>query len=183
MFCYQCEQTAGGRGCEKVGVCGKDPKTAALQDLLIYAAKGISQYANRARQLGAKDNAVDVFVVEALFTTVTNVNFDAARLEDMIRKAATIKKTHSTLRRCLPQGRQNARKNSKVRRNGRRQPHWKDFWNRHRKIGIASARAALGDDLAGLQELLTYGLKGTAAYVDHARVLGKEDDKGVCIHA
>ena len=92
MFCYQCEQTAGGRGCEKVGVCGKEPTVAALQDLLLYAAKGISQYAHRARQLGAKNRTVDVFVIEALFTTVTNVNFDAARIEAMIRRAAIIKK-------------------------------------------------------------------------------------------
>ena len=92
MFCYQCEQTAGGRACEKQGVCGKDETTAALQDLLVYAVKGISQYATRARQLGTRNPDADIFVVEALFTTVTNVNFDPARIEGMIRKAAVVRK-------------------------------------------------------------------------------------------
>ena len=80
MFCFQCEQTAKGTGCTYLGVCGKDNTTAALQDLLIHAAKGVSMYAHRARKLGAKDAAVDRFVIEALFTTVTNVNFDPARM-------------------------------------------------------------------------------------------------------
>ena len=66
MFCYQCEQAAQGTGCSKIGVCGKEPDVAKLQDLLVYAAKGISMYANRARKLGAQDKEVDVFVVEAL---------------------------------------------------------------------------------------------------------------------
>jgi len=70
MFCFQCEQTAGGRGCEKQGVCGKDATTAALQDLLLYAAKGISQYATRSRPLGTKSNEIDVFVTEALFKRI-----------------------------------------------------------------------------------------------------------------
>ncbi len=69
MFCYQCEQTAGGRGCEKQGVCGKDATTAALQDLLLYATKGISQYANKSAPVGHEIDEVDVFVIEALFTT------------------------------------------------------------------------------------------------------------------
>ena len=88
MFCFQCEQTAKGTGCTAFGVCGKDPETAVLQDLLVYAQKGISQYAHRARQLGARDHEVDVFALEALFTTVTNVNFDPKRIEVMLRKAA-----------------------------------------------------------------------------------------------
>ena len=91
MFCYQCEQTAKGTGCTIQGVCGKDPETAAMQDLLVHAAKGIASYAHRARTLGAKDRAIDVFVTEALFTTVTNVNFDAARIEAFVRKAAGVR--------------------------------------------------------------------------------------------
>ena len=85
MFCYQCEQTAKGTGCDAFGVCGKDPKTAALQDLLLYLTKGVSMYAHRAVVLGAQDAAVDKFVIESLFTTITNVNFDPARLEGIIR--------------------------------------------------------------------------------------------------
>ena len=91
MFCYQCEQTSKGTGCTVVTACGKDPETAALQDLLVYATKGVSMYAVRAGQLGARSNDVDVFVIEALFTTVTNVNFDHARMRAMLLEAARIR--------------------------------------------------------------------------------------------
>jgi hydroxylamine reductase len=91
MYCYQCEQTARGTGCTVSGVCGKDPRTAALQDLLVHAAKGISMYAHRARALGASDRVVDVFVIEALFTTVTNVNFDEERVAGLLRGAAAVR--------------------------------------------------------------------------------------------
>jgi hydroxylamine reductase len=177
MFCYQCEQSSGGRGCEKTGVCGKDPKTAALQDLLMHAAKGISQYANKARQLGAKDNAVDVFVVHALFTTVTNVNFDPARVEELIRKAAAVKKNAQQLYEDA------CRKAGKAPEALAGPAQWtpaatqEGLVEQAEKVGIMAARAALGDDVAGLAELLAYGLKGTAAYMDHARILGKEEEK------
>jgi hydroxylamine reductase len=177
MFCYQCEQTAGGRGCEKRGVCGKEPQAAALQDLLIYAAKGISQYANKARQLGAKESTIDTFIVEALFGTVTNVNFDAARLEGLVRKAANIKELAKALyeKACRDAGK------APEKLEGPEQ--WtpasslEGLLEQASQIGILQARKAYGDDIAGLQELLTYGLKGFAAYVDHARVLGRNDDR------
>jgi len=177
MFCYQCEQTAGGRGCEKVGVCGKEPTVAGLLDLLLYAAKGISQYAHRARQLGARNHAADVFVVEALFTTVTNVNFDPARIEGLIRKAAGIKKDAQATyeEACRLAGKQAEKPEGPA--------QWTPAASREglleqaSHIGVLQARAAFGDDLAGLQELLTYGIKGFAAYADHALVLGKEDDR------
>ena len=79
MFCYQCEQTAKGEGCTSVGVCGKSPETAALQDLLVHAMKGVANYAHRAGKLGATDAALNRFTVEALFSTLTNVNFDSER--------------------------------------------------------------------------------------------------------
>lgn len=91
MLCLQCEQTAKGTGCTLQGVCGKDPQTAALQDLLIYAVKDIARYAHRAYQLGAKDRDVDVFVVKALFSTLTNVNFDPPRFEEFVAEAARMK--------------------------------------------------------------------------------------------
>ena len=77
MFCYQCEQTAGGKGCTRGGVCGKDPTVAALQDLLIFGLKGVAAYAYHARELGATDPEVDAFIEESLFSTLTNVNFSA----------------------------------------------------------------------------------------------------------
>jgi hydroxylamine reductase len=173
MFCYQCEQTAGGHGCERQGVCGKDATTAAMQDLLLYAVKGIGQYATRARQLSAKDPEIDIFVVKALFTTVTNVNFDAASVERMIRKAATVKKNAQALYEQACQ--QPEKLNGPAQWNPA--PTTEGLLEQAASVGIASARAALGDDIAGLRELLTYGLKGTAAYVDHAHILGKDDDK------
>ncbi|MFC1682701.1 hydroxylamine reductase, partial [Candidatus Zixiibacteriota bacterium] len=91
MFCYQCEQTAKGTGCTVKGVCGKDPQTAALQDLLIHATKGVSMYAHRARKLGITDHEIDVFILEALFSTVTNVNFDPQRVGELIRKASALR--------------------------------------------------------------------------------------------
>jgi hydroxylamine reductase len=177
MFCYQCEQTSKGSGCEKKGVCGKDPQVAALQDLLVFAVKGISQYANKAHQSGVKDREVDIFVVEALFSTMTNVSFDPARFEEMLRKAAKIKSKAKTLyeEACAKAG------NTPEKLEGPAQ--WvpagtlDGLLQQASKAGIKKARAALGDDLAGLQELLTYGLKGVAAYTDHAALLGKEDDR------
>jgi len=177
MFCYQCEQTSKNRGCEKKGVCGKEPEVAALQDLLVYAAKGIGQYAHKARQLGARDRNVDIFVIEALFATVTNVNFDASRLELMLRKAAVVKDNA----RALYEGAcKNAGKELET-LEGPAQwtpaPSMDGLVEQASHIGVASAREALGDDLAGLQELLTYGLKGVSAYADHAHILGRDDEK------
>ncbi|MGI6596400.1 MAG: hydroxylamine reductase [bacterium] len=90
MFCYQCEQTAGGTGCTKVGVCGKNEDIASLQDALIYALKGISAYAYHARELGAVDEEVDAFLAEALFSTLTNVNFDLENHIELLLKAGEI---------------------------------------------------------------------------------------------
>jgi len=91
MFCYQCEQALSGKGCVKVGVCGKDHETASLQDLLLYVAKGVSMYANRLRKMGVIDRPIDVAVTEYLFTTVTNVNFDADKLADLVKAAADMR--------------------------------------------------------------------------------------------
>jgi hydroxylamine reductase len=90
MFCYQCEQTAHGTGCEIIGVCGKTPEVAVLQDLLLEATKRIARHAHRAAELGVRDPEIDGFVLDALFTTVTNVNFDARRIEAMIDAAAAM---------------------------------------------------------------------------------------------
>ena len=105
MFCYQCEQTARSTGCTAHGVCGKDPETAALQDLLIHMTEGLAQYAHRARQLGARDRDVDVFVIEALFTTVTNVDFDPRRVAELVRKGAAVRdRAKQDVRGCLREG-------------------------------------------------------------------------------
>src|SRR3989339_1188718 len=91
MFCYQCEQTAKGTGCTAYGVCGKSPEVATLQDLLLYAVKDISRYAHRAYEMGSRDKDIDVFTVKALFSTLTNVNFDEKRFLDYLKQALNIK--------------------------------------------------------------------------------------------
>ncbi|HUW82541.1 MAG TPA: hydroxylamine reductase [Phycisphaerae bacterium] len=177
MFCFQCEQTAKGTGCTAHGVCGKDPETADLQDLLIYAAKGIAMYAHRARQLGAKDRAVDVFVVEALFSTVTNVNFDPKRLEQRLRCAHQVKEVARQLyeQACKTAGKQPETLSGPA--------AWTpadntdDLIRQGEAVSIEDRIDEHGEDVAGLEELLTYGLKGTAAYADHAMILGREDDE------
>jgi len=177
MFCYQCEQTAKGSGCTQFGVCGKDPEVAALQDLLIHAAKGISMYAHRAGRLGQRDHDVDVFVVEALFSTVTNVNFDAGRLEALLRRAGAM------LGKAKALYSQAARKAGNIEEKLNGPACWVAAADRRglitegEEVGIEARREALGADVAGLQELLTYGLKGMAAYADHAMILGKESDE------
>ncbi len=177
MFCYQCEQTAGGKGCVKMGVCGKDPKTSDLQDLLIYAAKGIAQYAHRAGMLGCHDRAIDRFVVEALFTTVTNVNFDPQRLERLINRAAKIidKARQLYQEGCQKAGQQPEDLSAPA--DWQAPGNQVDMLAEAQSISLARRLEAMGPDVAGLQELILYGLKGMAAYADHAAILGVEDDE------
>ena len=106
MYCYQCEQTANGTGCNKFGVCGKDPATADLQDLLVHATKGISMYAHRAARLGASDREVDRKILEFLFATVTNVDFDPERLRGHLLDAAKVRDRAKSLYEaaCAKQG-------------------------------------------------------------------------------
>ena len=177
MFCFQCEQTAKGTACTGQGVCGKDPETAVLQDLLVHAAKGIATCAHRAAKLGAKDRQIDAFVIEALFSTVTNVNFDPQRLQTLLLRAAELrdkalalyqdacKKAGQTAQQLTgPAAWQPADDLAGLVRQGR-------------ETTIKNRIDSLGQDIAGLQELLTYGLKGLAAYADHAHILGQEDDE------
>jgi hypothetical protein len=91
MFCFQCEQTAKGEGCTKIGVCGKQPDVAALQDLMIYVVKGLSQVALAGRKAGVKDPRVDRFTCEAIFSTLTNVDFDPDRFVAMIHEGVQLR--------------------------------------------------------------------------------------------
>lgn len=178
MFCRQCEQTAQGTGCTAQGVCGKTSETAILQDLLIYALKGIAVYGNMARELAVRDKEVDLFVKEGLFTTVTNVNFDPERLTQYLNRAHEIKEK---VKRFFLQA--------------YKKQHGKDFtgklpapadWkpadsaaglvDQGKQVGV-HAWPAKDEDARSLQELLLYGLKGMAAYADHASVLGLEDEE------
>ena len=176
MFCYQCEQTAKGTGCTVQGVCGKDHETATLQDLLLYATRGISMYAHRARGLGAKDRHIDIFTIEALFSTVTNVNFDPERLRELLMEAAEMRDKARQLYEdaCKEAGRKPEILKGPA--------DWKPAGDleglikQGEAVGILERRERLGDDVTGLQDLITFGLKGMAAYAEHAQILGQEDD-------
>ena len=176
MYCYQCEQTKNGTGCTEHGVCGKDPATAALQDLLVHVTKGVGAYAHRARQFDARDPEIDRFAVEALFTTVTNVNFDPERLGGLLDRAVEIRNRAKMLYEDSA-------------RTAGEEPDSLDgiaAWQpaatldrrlaQEAEISIGARKVRLGDDAVGLQELLSYGLKGAAAYADHALILGQEDE-------
>jgi hydroxylamine reductase len=175
MFCYQCEQTAKGTGCVTAGVCGKDPITAALQDLLLHQAKGISMYAHRAARMGARDRDVDVFTIEALFSTVTNVNFNPESLTALIGRAAAIRDRARKLYEdaCAAAGTSPEALDGPA---ALQPAHDTDSLVKQALgISILERSARLGADITGLQELVTYGLKGAAAYADHAQILGVED--------
>lgn len=171
MFCYQCEQTARSTGCTAHGVCGKDPETAALQDLLVYLAKGISQYATKLRGAGVKTPKADQYVIKALFTTVTNVNFDAETLATFISTGVEIR--NELRESCTSMDCSNELSGPAVFEIA---DNAADMIRQGETIGIEGRLQKFGSDVAGLQELILYGLKGMAAYVDHAGVLGVEDD-------
>jgi hydroxylamine reductase len=176
MFCFQCEQTSKGSGCTDFSVCGKDEQTAILQDLLVHAAMGIAQYAHRARLLGAKDPAVDRFILKALFITVTNVNFDTDAIGRALREAAAVRDQARLLYEAA------ARKAGCAVESPRGPATWvpattqAGLVSQGRLVSVLSRRDEFGPDASGLQELLLYGIKGAAAYADHAQVLGREAD-------
>jgi len=177
MFCFQCEQTAktdAGAGCASAkGVCGKDETTADLQDLLIYQLKGIGQYATRLHALGQPDAAADSFILYALFTTLTNVNFNRARFVEMIAKAARLR---DRLRGAYEQAANAAGQTPETLTGAAAFVPADSLAGLLAQANIASVRAGLdaaGADVIGLRALVLYGLKGVAAYAHHAEVLGE----------
>jgi len=175
MFCYQCEQTGRGTGCTIKGVCGKEPATAALMDLLIHATKGVAQYAHRAAGLGAREPEIDRFIIEALFTTVTNVNFDDERIIAYLQKAVSVRDKAKALYEKASQ--KAGRPAETLSGPAAWQPAAEraGLLRQAEEVGIEVRQKSLGADRAGLQELVLYGLKGAAAYADHAMLLGQED--------
>lgn len=177
MFCYQCEQSQKGNCHSSIGVCGKDETTAAYQDLLLFATRGVSVYAHLLRELGVKNNTADRFVLEALFTTITNVNFDPDTIIPMIKKAYELKlKAKSEyLELCVKKGVQPAQTNGST---SFEYPANDDklftIWD---EINIESRFEKYGKAITGLEELCLYGLKGLAAYAYHALMLGYENDE------
>ncbi len=171
MFCYQCEQTAKGEGCVKIGVCGKQADVAALQDLLTHAMKGLALFAVEGRKVGESDRQVNVFTCEALFSTLTNVNFDPADIANLIRRAVE-------LRDALK---------AKVKGAGGKTDFAQDaaiftpastldgLVAQGEKVGL-KADPSVDADILSLQHTVLFGLRGVCAYADHAQILGQADD-------
>jgi hydroxylamine reductase len=178
MFCYQCEQTSQGQGCQTIGVCGKDENTATLQDLLIHALKGVSQYAHRARLLDAGDPEIDAFVIEAIFATLTNVNFDEDKVAELVYKAAEVR---DRARALYSQTAAKAGVPAEVLSGPAAFQPESDrlaLLNQGRTQLIplvylsGNGIIAENKEVKNLEELAIYGLKGVAAYAYHAMMLG-----------
>ena len=170
MFCYQCEQTVKGEACTKGGVCGKPHDVAALQDLLIHALIGLSSAASEARRKGIVDHEADVFTVRALFSTLTNVNFDAERFVTLIGQA--VKTRDSLIGKGQASG--GSLDLSKDALAFKPAGTLEGLVAQGEKVGLKSYPAANADILS-LKHTLLFGLKGVAAYADHAQILGQED--------
>lgn len=172
MFCFQCEQTSKGEGCTKIGVCGKTSDVAALQDLLIYATKGLSLYAIEGRKVGVSDEELDHFACETIFSTLTNVDFDPDRLVDLIKQ--TVRQRDGLKAKVQAAG----GKIDFVESAATFTPETtvEGLVAQGEKVGVKSD-PDINPDILSLKELLIYGIKGTAAYADHAAHLGQTDDK------
>lgn len=163
MFCYQCQETAGCAGCTRVGVCGKTPDVAAMQDLLVYATRGLAAVTTQLRAEGtAVDAQVNHLVTWNLFVTITNANFDKEAIVSRIRETLDVKQELLTLvmdSSALPEA-----------------AHWtaeeSAFEAKAAQVGVLSTE---DEDIRSLRELITYGLKGLSAYSKHANALLRED--------
>jgi hydroxylamine reductase len=172
MFCFQCEQTAKGEGCTKIGVCGKQPDVAVLQDLLIYAVKGLSQVAVEGRKVGIRDTAIDHFTCEAIFSTLTNVDFDPDRFVKLIHQ--TVKFRDELKAKVSSAGGKTEFSDGPA--NFTPEANRESLVAQGEKVGVKSD-PDINPDILSLRELLIYGLKGVAAYADHAKILGKTDER------
>lgn len=180
MFCIQCEQTIStpvAKGCSyTMGMCGKTAEVSDLQDVLIYLLQGVSDYALKARSVGIVDQAIDAYVCQALFATLTNVNFDAVRIIEFINEAQqnrdSLKSRYEAA--CLLAG-----KTPEVATGPAALILTADkaellTWAPN--AAVNRDHKEIGEDILGLRLLCLYGLKGAAAYMEHARVLGQQDD-------
>jgi hydroxylamine reductase len=172
MFCYQCEQTAKGEGCTKIGVCGKPHEVASLQDLLVHALKGLSVVAVEGRKVGVNDHDVNVFTAEAAFSTLTNVNFDPARFERLINRCVELRDNLKQKVRSaggttdFVQGPATLKPASTL----------DELVKQGEAVGLKSD-PSVDPDILALQHTVLFGIKGICAYADHAQILGQEDDQ------
>jgi len=179
MFCFQCQETMKNTGCTARGVCGKTADVANLQDLLIYLLKGISFWGTRSRSMGVTHEDTNLFVAQMLFTTITNANFDPDRFIEFIREAISRREAL----RLESQARCEELHGTPCTGTG---PDWAGWQpesfeldvllEKARQVGVM-ADETLDEDIRSLRELIIYGLKGMAAYIDHAYVLDETDSE------
>ena len=172
MFCYQCEQTAKGEGCNKMGVCGKSPEVAALQDVLVYALTGLSVVAVEGRNTGIVDKEINVFTAKALFSTLTNVNFDPERIIELIKKCVNLRE--SLKNKIKQAGGKIDEQNKAI--TFQPESSQEGLLKQAKSVGL-KADTSINPDILSLKHILLFGIKGVAAYADHAQILGQEDDK------
>ena len=177
MFCYQCEQTAKGQGCTIKGVCGKDEKTASLQDLIVDGLKELSFYAYRLKKIGVNTSEADKMVIEGLFTTVTNVDFDPERLRNIILELTELRKAVKTKYIEVAQEKGIIPEKPEIPALDIFSDDIDILFKQAEAISILKRKESENADILSLQEIITYGLKGAAAYADHARALGHESDE------
>jgi hydroxylamine reductase len=171
MFCFQCEQTAKGEGCTKIGVCGKNHDVASLQDLLMYALKGLSQVAVEGRKVGVTDTDTNRFTCKATFSTLTNVDFDPARFVEIINECVTRREALKQ-KVAAAGGKADVADGPATFTPAGSQA---ELVRQGEAVGVKSD-PTIDPDIHSLSELLVYGIKGVAAYADHAAILGQEDD-------
>lgn len=162
MFCYQCQETAGGKGCTVRGVCGKNEEVAKLQDLLLYTVKGISYIVTKGNIDAAKLGNTNHEVLSSLFMTITNVNFDDGSIEKQIRKMLAVRDERK--KSVQAEGLHDAAVFSVDSR--------ESMLKKADSVGVLSTQ---NEDIRSLREMITYGVKGMAAYAEHAKNIGKED--------
>jgi hydroxylamine reductase len=166
MFCYQCQETAGCKGCTQVGVCGKTPEVAGLQDVLVYVTKGLSEVTTKLRKENVPiDKNTNHLITWNLFTTITNANFDDAAFVERIKATLDVK---AELLKKL--GDKSGLSDAAT---------WAGYTEAEMKSKTATVGvlATENEDVRSLRELITYGLKGLCAYVKHANALGKENEQ------
>jgi len=168
MFCFQCQETAKCTGCTVAGVCGKKPEVANMQDLLVYVIKGICAYSTRARELGVENEKVNRFVYDGLFMTITNANFDFERFVSKIREGLELRDEIKD-QLVSAGGRLPEKLHDSATWSGY---SVEEFERKNTSVGVLSTE---NEDIRSLRELVTYGVKGMAAYTEHASNLGFED--------
>ncbi|SHF86227.1 hydroxylamine reductase [Dysgonomonas macrotermitis] len=165
MFCYQCQETSKGIGCELMGVCGKTPEVSDIQDLLLFVNKGVAVINDALRKEGKASPVADKYVIDAMFMSITNANFDFDALKDKVKEGLALRdelksqlntNTSNLPDACTWQGNED------------------EFMTKAKTVGVLHEQ---NEDIRSLKELIHYGLKGMAAYGEHAYNLDKKDDE------